>query len=118
MLCCKFVDRNTKNLIFKYCQHLLEEPGMNEDEKLAQLIVEAQGILNRLVKRFEVYKEKEIKTKSRELKEAADQLNKQLTNIALLSKRVCSYNEVKLADDIVFQLSIYDDICEGFLTGI
>ncbi|MGR3176958.1 MAG: hypothetical protein ACUZ8E_02750 [Candidatus Anammoxibacter sp.] len=91
---------------------------MNEDEKLAQLITEARGILNRLVKRFEVYNEKEIKIKSRELKEAADQLNKQLTNIALLSKRFCSCSEVKLADDIVFQLSIYDDICEGFLKGI
>ncbi|MGR3220257.1 MAG: hypothetical protein ACUZ8H_10630 [Candidatus Anammoxibacter sp.] len=91
---------------------------MNEDEKLAQLITEARGILNRLVKRFEVYNEKEIKIKSRELKEAADQLNNQLANIAIASKRFCSYNEVKLADDIVFQLSIYDDICEGFLKGI
>lgn len=103
---------------FKHYEPFIEDEGMYEDEKLRELIIEAQEILNRLVKRFEVFNEKEIKAKAGELKEAANQLNKQLTNIALFNKRFCSDNEVKLADDIVFQLSIYDDICEGYLKGI
>ena len=91
---------------------------MNEKEKLQQLIVEAQVILNRLVKRFDDLKEKDVKTRTKELRVAAEKLNGQIIKIALLNKRFCTKREIKLADDIVFQLSIYDDICEGYLNGI
>lgn len=91
---------------------------MNEKDKLQQLIVEAQGILDRLVRRFDGFKEKEVKVKTKELRIAAEKLNGQLINIASLNKRFCTKREIRLADDIVFQLSIYDDICEGYLKGI
>lgn len=91
---------------------------MNEKEKLQQLIIEAQRILNRLVKRFEYFKEKNIKTKTKELEIIARKLNGQLVNIASLEKQFCTKKEIRMVDDIVFQLSIYDDICEGYLKGI
>lgn len=91
---------------------------MNEKERLRQLIFEAQELLDRLVKRFEDFNEKEVKAKTRELRTVAEKLNRQLINIASLNKRFCTNEEVRLADDIVFQLSIYDDICEGYLNGI
>ncbi len=91
---------------------------MEEKEKLRQLVGQAQGILDRLVKRFESFNEKEIKAKTKELRDAAEKLNMQLISIEGMNSRFCTDNEVKLADDIVFQLSIYDDICEGYLKGL
>ena len=91
---------------------------MNKKEKLQKLIIEAQGILNRIVERFEYFKEKDVKVKTKELKIVARKLNTQLANIVSLDKQSYTMKEIRMADDIVFQLSIYDDICEGYLKGI
>jgi len=91
---------------------------MSKNEKLLILINEAQELLQRLVQRFEKYNENEVKSKTKELRFAADKLNSQLTNIASLGQRFCTKEEVVLADDIVFQLSIYNDICHGYLEGL
>ena len=91
---------------------------MNEREHLKHLIDEAQSLLVNLIRRFENFNEKEVKVKTKELRTAAEKLNKQLISIASLNHRYCTEKEVRLADDIVFQLSIYDDICKGYLEGI
>ena len=91
---------------------------MEEKEPLKKLITEAHTLLDRIVSRFEHIKEKDVIAKTKELRSAAENLNKQLKSIAINNKRYCSIDEVKLADDVVFQLSIYDDICEGYLKGI
>lgn len=91
---------------------------MFKDEKLKELIGEAQILLIRLVQRFEKYNENELKSKTKELKVAAEKLSSQLVNIASTEQRFCTKEEVILADDIVFQLSIYNDICDGYLDGM
>lgn len=91
---------------------------MNEKEQIKQLVVEAQSLLDNLIRRFESFSEKEVKVKTNELRTVAKKLNKQLISITSLNNGYCTEKEVKLADDIVFQLSIYNDICEGYLEGI
>ena len=91
---------------------------MEENDQLKKLITEAHNLLDRIVSRFEFFKEKDVVAKTKELRCAAENLNKQLNNIAINKKRYCTIDEVRLADDVVFQLSIYDDICEGYLKGI
>lgn len=91
---------------------------MLKEEKLKLLIDEAQILLNRLVNRFEKYNHCDMVNKKNELKIAAEHLNEQLLKIALPGQRFCTTEEIELADDIVFQLSIFDDICYGFLEGL
>lgn len=91
---------------------------MLEKEMLKKLTGEAQEILDRLIKRFERYDIKEVKDKTIELKASAKRLNKQLDEMASLDLELCTREKVRIADDIVFQLSVFDDICHGYLEGI
>lgn len=91
---------------------------MPEKKILKKLTAEAQEILDRLIKRFERYDIKEIKDKTVELKASVKRLNKQLDYMASLDPELCTREKVRIADDIVFQLSVFDDICQGYLEGI
>lgn len=93
---------------------------MHNDDKLHQLVVEAQEILDRIISRFEAIGGKGVVAKTRELRKAAETLNDQLVSInaALTASRSSTTKGVRIADDIVFQLSVYDDICEGYMKGI
>lgn len=91
---------------------------MSEREKLRQLIEEAAEVLDRLVRRFDKYNQIELKDKTEQLRASAQKLNEQLVHISRLNLKFCTREELRLADDIVFQLSVLDDICKGYLEGI
>ena len=91
---------------------------MFKDDKLKELIEKAQILLTRLVQRFDKYDGNELKLKNIELKIAAEKLNDELLNIVSVEHRLQTSKEMVIVDDIVFQLSIYNDICDGYLDGL